>query len=202
MRAAHAFRALGLGAALALSGCVAVHESVPRDAYADAAPYGPTWSHDGVQQVWDGGLGAYTVAGLPQVYWTDGWYWRDARGYWERGRTPHGRWSRVDGSHVPARLHARSEPRPEPARDVRWDRRGDEDRDPRYERSGFRRDLRDERETQRESPPQRAEARHEEHQERVAERREERQEHADARRERREQRRQDRDEQHDRYALQ
>jgi hypothetical protein len=207
MRATNTFRALCLGAALGLTGCI----TVPRDRdygrpdrssdyEADdygPPPYRPRYDHGGFDHVWYPALGVYTVVGFPAVYWHDGWYWRHHHGGWERCASPRGRhWSRVHWDHVPHRFRGRHADRREDRwasrdekREERWGRR-EERREDRHERAELRRDHREERADRRHA---RREERGEDRSERAEQRRDGRSQRVEARHERRDERRDQRD---------
>jgi hypothetical protein len=139
MRRIHTFHALCVGALFGLSGCVSVHHDHDRGRYERAPayershgppPHAPAHGYrqhrHGVDHVFDGRLGVYTVVGQPHTYWHDGGYWRHSQGYWERGARPRGgHWSRADWKHVPKQLRPRyAEQRDDADRDRKHRSRG------------------------------------------------------------------------------
>ena len=190
MRATNTFQALCLGALLGLTGCVSVHHDHEADRYEpdyaydddyDPPAYGPRYRQYGVEHVYDVNLGVYTVVGYPHTYWSDGWYWRHAHGYWERCARPSGgRWSRADWAYVPHRLRPRYGDWPGSGQE-RWDRR-DERGYERRERAEERHDRRNER----------VDARNDERDERWHDRFDSKQQRHDQRNERAEQQRDER----------
>ncbi len=198
MRATNTFQALCLGATLGLTGCVTVYDDGDRGY--GPAPHAPAYGYDrdyddDVEYVYDNQLDVYTVVGVPELWFSDGWYYRHSRGYWERCNRPRGgHWGRADWAYVPPRLRPRYGDDHGGGHDRDgWDRR-DARRDEHPERVDWRREQRDERTDQRHD---RKDARRDEHHERVDARRDDHHERVDARREARDERADWRHDRHD-----
>jgi len=224
MRATNTFQALCLGATLGLTGCVTVYDHGDRG-YGPpphARAYGYDREDDDVEYAYDNHLDVYTVVGFPELWFSDGWYYRHTRGYWERCDRPRdGHWGRADWAYVPPRLRPRYGDYHGGGHDG-WDRRDtrrdehhervDARREQRDERTDWRHDRRDERQAEhhervdarREARDDRADWRHDrhdakqaDHHERVDARHEQRRERADARHDERAEREQQRHERRD-----
>jgi hypothetical protein len=109
---------LSIGAALLLgtgAACVnVVHES-PRPTkvvvkepgpppHAPAHGYRRKHQQDGVDLVFDSGLGVYVVVGTPDCWWLDGGYYRWRDGVWSMGVHVSGPWTAVEVGKVPSGL--------------------------------------------------------------------------------------------------
>jgi hypothetical protein len=108
---------LSIGAALLLAACVnVVHESpaptkvVVKEPgpppHAPAHGYRRKHQQDGVDMVFDSGLGLYVVVGTPDCWWNDGGYYRWRDGAWSIGAHLSGPWTSVSAEKVPAGLRA------------------------------------------------------------------------------------------------
>jgi hypothetical protein len=94
-----AARALVLGSILGFGGCVAVPVGGYTYGY---APYGPSYvTPDGVALAYDYGPGAYTVVGVPGLYWWGGYYYRRHGGYWQWSHSRGGPWAYRSANRVP-----------------------------------------------------------------------------------------------------
>jgi len=202
MRATNTLQALGLVAALGLTGCVTVHESDGGYGSPPLEPaYGGGYYEQDVRYVYDAPIGVYVVSGYRDHYFHDGWYYRHTHGYWERCRGLRGgHWARVDHHYVPQRLYGRyygGHPGKSWKHDARdehrdWKREQREERkEDRWERAEDRRDDRDDhRDWKREQRVERKDDRHE----RVEQRHDSRDQRVDQRHEQRVERKQDRHE--------
>jgi hypothetical protein len=101
-----------LGCAIALAGCVTVHEHPQVESA--RAPGPPPWAPahgyrakhpQGPELRFDAGLGVYVVVGQPELYFYGEHYFRFVTAHWERcgdWRKPH--WTTVDVALVPPGL--------------------------------------------------------------------------------------------------
>lgn len=98
---------LVLGLALALGGCH--HHPVHRGHGHGPPPHAPAHGyrhkhHHGHDLVFDAGLGAYVVVGLPDVYFSDGHFFRRHGGGWEMAPEPGGPWREARARALPPGL--------------------------------------------------------------------------------------------------
>jgi len=191
MRATTTFQALCLGATLGLTGCISVHHDHEADRYErygdydygpppHAPAHGYRHHHYGADHIYDVHLGVYTVVGHPDIWFRDGFYYRQRGGYWERcNRLRGGHWGRADWAYVPERLRGRG------PRHGDWDHR-----DRKEERWADRQERKEDRH-------ERVDDRRREHDERVEQRHDERDERRVERHDRKDDKREVRDERQD-----
>jgi hypothetical protein len=99
---------LALGSIVALGGCVVEPTGAYYGGYYTSgyAPYGERYvTPDGYTVVYDSGPGAYTVAGVPGLYWWGGYYYRRHGDYWERSHHYRGPWVYRSAESVPFVAH-------------------------------------------------------------------------------------------------
>jgi hypothetical protein len=75
--------------------------------HAPAHGYRHKHQHDGVDLVFDAGLGIYGVAGWPDYYWHGDHFLRWAAGEWRVSSRIGGTWVVVSNDRVPAKLVAK-----------------------------------------------------------------------------------------------
>lgn len=97
-----------LGLAATTLGCLHVHHG-QTSAAAGPPPWAPAHGHrhrhQGVDLVFDTGLGVYGVVGLPGVYFHRNQYLRLQAGTWQRAVRADGPWLVVSTRKVPPGLH-------------------------------------------------------------------------------------------------
>lgn len=78
-------------------------------AYADPPQWAPAHGYrdkndDGLDIVFDSGLGVYMVVDMLGVYWDDDYYYRERNNRWERSRSPESGWILIESDDVPPGL--------------------------------------------------------------------------------------------------
>jgi hypothetical protein len=61
----------------------------------------------GVELVFDSGLGVYVVVGLSDHYYHDGYFYRLSGGVWEMSLEHNGHWKAISDNSLPIGLHAK-----------------------------------------------------------------------------------------------
>jgi hypothetical protein len=99
---------LAVGSIFALGGCVVEPTGAYYGGYYTSgyAPYGERYvTSDGYTVVYDAGPGAYTVVGVPGLYWWGGYYYRRHGVHWERSHDYRGPWVYRPAESVPFVAH-------------------------------------------------------------------------------------------------
>jgi hypothetical protein len=108
--------AMAIAGTMAASGCVLHHWAAGPAMHAHRhgpPPHAPAHGYrykqhrDGVELVFDSGLGVYLVADWPDHYWYSDHYLRWSDGYWSASVRVDGGWVMVGSNEIPDKLRAK-----------------------------------------------------------------------------------------------
>lgn len=93
------------GLSILFTGCLPhTHGGGPHGPPPHAPAHGYRYHYDGVELVYDSGLGVYAVVGYPDYYFYDGYYFRVYDGRWQMSGSLERDWNEAPGRNVPPGL--------------------------------------------------------------------------------------------------